>query len=131
MKILFTKLGFSPRKAIFNDSIAEEMKEPLHVVGLEPKWQNLNQKFYNDNKLVHKLVEGKYHINFKVTGFDRDPLTSLIVEAKKQIYVDKKEANNIFNKTSENYNRYSYSLLKSDEFINTLEGKEIKFSTDE
>jgi len=131
IKILFTKLGFSPRKAIFNDSIAEVMKEPLHVVGLEPKWQNLNQKFYNDNKLVHKLVEGKYHINFKVTGFDRDPLTSLIVEAKKQIYVDKKEANSIFNKTSENYNRYSYSLLKSDEFINALESKEIKFSTDE
>ena len=127
MKILFTKLGFSPRKAIFNDSIVEEMKEPLHVIGLEAKWQNLNQKFYNDNNLTHKLVDGKYHINFKVTGFDRDPLTSLIVEAKKTSHIPKEEADIIFNKTDKNYNKYSFSLLRSDDFVNILEKKDIKF----
>jgi hypothetical protein len=129
MKILFTKLGFSPRKAIFNDSIVEEMQEPLHVIGLEAKWQNLNQKFYNDNNLIHKLVDGKYHINFKVTGFDRDPLTSLIVEAKKTSHIPKEEADNIFNKTDKNYNKYSFSLLRSDDFVNILEKKDIKFSS--
>lgn len=129
MKILFTKLGFSPRKAEFNDSIVEEMQEPLHVIGLDPKWQNLNQKFYNENNLIHKLVDGKYHINFKVTGFDRDPLTSLIVEAKKTSHIPKEEADIIFNKTDKNYNKYCFSLLRSDDFINILEKKDIKFSS--
>ena len=35
------------------------------------------------NKLVHRYRNGKYEINFKFTGFDKDPLTSLIIEAKK------------------------------------------------
>jgi hypothetical protein len=129
MKILFTKLGFSPRKAEFNDSIVAEMQEPLHVIGLDPKWQNLNQKFYNENNLIHKLVDGKYQINFKVTGFDRDPLTSLIVEAKKTSHIPKEEADIIFNKTDKNYNKYCFSLLRSDDFINILEKKDIKFSS--
>jgi len=40
----------------------------------------MNPEFYRRNNLRHELVDGTYHINFKVTGFDRDPLTSLIVE---------------------------------------------------
>ena len=43
------------------------------------------QEFYKKNNLVHQYKNGKYEINFKVTGFDRDPLTSLIIESKKII----------------------------------------------
>ena len=58
----------------------------MHVIGLERKWQNFNKNFYEKNNLTHYYddKEGKYNINFKVTGFDRDPITSLILEAKKQ-----------------------------------------------
>ena len=40
--------------------------------------------FIKKNKLVHRYRNGKYEINFKFTGFDKDPLTSLIIEAKKE-----------------------------------------------
>ena len=40
------------------------MREPLHVEGMKPKWSDLNQKFYKKNRLVHKLVNGRYKINF-------------------------------------------------------------------
>ena len=60
------------------------------------------------------MIDGIYHINFKITGFDRDPLTSLIIECQKNLYVDKDEAHSIFNKSSKNYNRYAFSLLKDE-----------------
>ena len=93
----------------------------MHVKGFDPILQNFNQKFYADNNLIHRLVDGKYEINFSVTGFDRDPLTSLIVEGKKVSFINKEKANQIFNFSSKNYNRYSYSLLRDDAFKNRLD----------
>ena len=127
MSTIWQKLGFECRNAEFNDSEIEELRTPLHVVGLEPVWQNFNKKFYKENNLVHQLVDGKYEINFKVTGFDRDPLTSLIVEGKKSEYIDKNVANEIFNFSSENYNRYSYSLLRDDSFKDRLDEMGISY----
>jgi len=103
------------------------MREPLHVLGLEARWQNFNQDFYAKNGLIHRLVDGKYEINFRVTGFDRDPLTSLIIEAKKVKYIDKVSADLMFNKTNENYNRYSWSLLRSPEFVSRLGSLSISY----
>jgi SAM-dependent methyltransferase len=121
LEIMLTKLGYKPRPAEFCSSEIKEMEEPLHVLGLEPKWQNFNQKFYEDNNLTHKLVNGKYEINFSVTGFDRDPLTSLIIEAKKDYFVDKLTANQVFNQSTKNYNRYAWSLLSNAEFSERIE----------
>lgn len=127
LEIIMKKLGFMPRKAVFNDSEILEMRTPLHVMGLEPIWQNFNQDFYAKNGLVHKLVDGKYQINFKVTGFDRDPLTSLIIEAKKAEHVDKDAAHSFFNVSPNNYNRYSWSLLRSPDFVEKLDSMNVDY----
>ncbi len=127
LDIMMTKLGFLPRKALFSDSLLEEVRTPMHVTGMSPTWQNLNQEFYNKNNLVHKLIDGKYEINFTVSGFDRDPLTSLIVEAKKNSFVDKKTANSLFNETQDNYNRYGRSLLRNPEITSTFDSWNIKY----
>lgn len=129
LDIMLRRLGYSSRKAIFNDSEVPEITEPLHVVGLEAKWQNFNQEFYLKNGLIHRLIDGKYEINFKVTGFDRDPLTSLIIEAKKETHVDKEMADKAFNQSMENYNRYSLSLLRSPEFVSKLDSLNIAYPT--
>lgn len=129
LEIMLKRLGYLPRKAKFNDSEIPEIREPLHVVGFDNTWQNFNQEFYSKNGLVHRLVDGKYEINFKVTGFDRDPLTSLIIEAKKESHVDKDAADKIFNQTTENYNRYSWSLLRSPEFVARLDSLRIDYPT--
>jgi len=126
LKIMMTQLGYSTRKAEFCDSVIDEMKVPLHVEGFAPIWQNFNQEFYKKNNLIHKLVDGKYHINFKVTGFDRDPLTSLIIEAQKKENIDKEVAHNIFNLSENNYNRYAWSLLKDEDFAAKLESLGMK-----
>lgn len=120
LSTILSRLGFFPKQSKFCESNIQELTEPLHVIGLEPIWQNFNQDFYTRNSLVHKLVDGKYEINFKVTGFDRDPYTSLIIEATKQTFVNKNDANEIFNNSLDNYNRYSQSLLSSPEFVNRL-----------
>lgn len=121
LQIMLTKLGYKSRLAEFCSSEIKEMEEPLHVMGLEPKWQNFNQKFYEDNDLIHKLVNGRYEINFSVTGFDRDPLTSLIIEAKKEYFVDKLTAHHAFNQSTKNYNKYAWSLLSNAEFSERIE----------
>lgn len=120
LKVMISKLGFKCRQASFNDSEIEELREPLHVSHLPPVWQNLNQEFYKKHNLVHRLVNGKYEINFTVRGFDRDPITSLIVEARKGFHVDKAEANMMFNETLSNYNRYGRSLLQYPEVTTRL-----------
>ena len=118
---IFSQLGFKNRKALFNDSEIEEMRIPMHVSHLDKKWRNLNKNFYKKNNLIHRLVDGKYEINFTVSGFDRDPLTSLIIESKKVANTSKEKANEIFNKSQKNYNRYSRSLLNDSEFTNKLD----------
>lgn len=121
LQVIFERLGFCPRQVGFCQSEVPEMREPLHVLGLENKWQTFNQQFYAENKLIHRLIDGKYEINFKVTGFDRDPHTSLIIEARKIKYINKYAADVMFNKAPENYNRYSWSLLCDPEFRSRLD----------
>lgn len=128
LAIIMDKLGFLPRQAGFCESEVPEMTEPLHVLGLESKWQNMNQQFYAKNNLVHRLVDGKYEINFQITGFDRDPLTSLIIEAKKIKYIDKISANQIFNQSNDNYNKYSWSLMRDENFVKRLDKLNIQQS---
>jgi predicted SAM-dependent methyltransferase len=125
---LLDHVGYSPKQAKFGESDIEELREPLHVIGQEPIWQNLNQDFYSKNGLIHKMTNGKYEINFKTTGFDRNPLTSLVIEATKESFVNKETANEIFNNSLLNYNRYSLSLLTSQEFTTRLDKLKIPYS---
>ena len=113
-KTLFGKTGFSDvQKANFCYSKVRDYLEPLHVEGMDPIWRDLNQEFYKKNGLTHyyDVESGKYEINFNVTGFDRDPLTSLIIEAQKTRNVDKRNYLGL-NESPLNYNRYAWSLLK-------------------
>lgn len=111
MSKILKKLGFRVTKSSFCKSKLKELRIPLHVKGLEPIYQNFNKSFYKKNKLIHKQVKGGYKTNFKLTGFDKDPVQTLFIEAKKVRYVNKTKANKIFNYSKLNYNRYSKSIL--------------------
>ena len=126
LSIILKKLGFKVKKSKFLDSSIKELREPLHVVGMKPKWQDLNEKFYKKNNLIHKLVKNKYKTNFKLTGFDKAPIQSLFIEAKKVKYVNKQKANKIFNNSKKNYNRYGFSLLSDKNFLRKLKLLKIK-----
>jgi hypothetical protein len=118
LKIILENCGFNKINHVgFTESKFPEYTEPLHVKGLDSGWHNFNQEFYKKNNLIHHYdeKEGKYNINFKVTGFDRDPLTSLIIEAHKDRSISKEEFENM-NSNKKNYNRYGQSLLKDDSF---------------
>lgn len=118
IEIILKRCGFYKiAKKEFCNSEFPDYKEPLHVRGFDPIWQDLNQEFYKKNNLIHYYGEitGKYNINFKITGFDRDPLTSLIVECRKSYDIDKKEYKSL-NESNKNYNRYGQSLLKDKQF---------------
>lgn len=126
LQTMLEKLGFmNSVESGFCDSSVEEMREPLHVTTLQPVWENMNPEFYRRNNLRHELIDGTYYINFKVTGFDRDPLTSLIVECVRRQSIGKGEAHRLFNLSPENYNRYAYSLLKDDNVVSKLESRGI------
>jgi hypothetical protein len=119
LKTLLSMAGFYHiEQKNFCESCLEDYCEPLHVEGFPSVWENLNQDFYNKNDLVHYYDEdeGRYKINFTVTGFDRDPLTSLIIEAKKEKTIDKKTYKSL-NNSKLNYNKYAWSLLKDDVFL--------------
>jgi hypothetical protein len=126
LSTILQNIGFETRKAEFNDSVIAEMQTPLHVIGLQDHWQDLNQDFYSQNNLVHSLVDGKYEINFKVTGFDRDPLTSLIVEASKVSMASAEHANSLYNESKLNYNKYAWSLLRDPAFKSKLESLNVE-----
>ena len=118
LEILLKRCGFceiTQKKFCVSDF--SDYKEPLHVSGFDPIWHDLNQEFYKKNNLIHFYDEitGKYNINFKVTGFDRDPFTSLIVECRKSYDVDKNEFGSL-NDSNKNYNRYGKSLLEDKQF---------------
>ena len=121
LAIMLSRIGFICARSQFNESCVEDLREPMHVVGQPPVWETLNQKYYQKHGLVHKLVDGKYQINFTLTGFDRDPLTSLIIEAEKKVNVTKQAAHDFFNLSAVNYNRYAFSLLKDEVFRNRLD----------
>ena len=103
------------------------MREPLHIKGLDPIWKNLNNELYSKHGFVHKQVGDGYEINFTLTGFDRDPLTSIIVEAKKDINVTPEKANEIFNLSVDNYNKYGKSLLHNKEITEKLTNMNINY----
>ena len=127
MKILLKKCGFkSIMKKKFCDSKVKDFKIPCHIYGKSPKYHNLNNKFYAKNKLVHEYKNGKYKINFKFTGFDKDPVTSLIIEAKKDKFNKISKKNNI-NISKKNYNNYAFSLLSNKIVKNSLIKKKINF----
>lgn len=118
LEILLRHCGFNKiEQKEFCDSEFPDYREPLHVVNLKPTWQNLNQEFYNKNNLVHIYdgKTGKYNINFKLTGFDRDPLISLIIECKKAYNIDPQKHKNS-NESKQNYNKYGQSLMKDKRF---------------
>tara|TARA_B100001093_G_scaffold197419_1_gene189803 strand:+ start:470 stop:1342 length:873 start_codon:yes stop_codon:yes gene_type:complete len=127
LEILLNNSGFNEiSQKKFGESVVNELTVPLHVQGLKPIWNNLNQKFYKENNLIHHYNEksGKYEINFNLTGFDRDPLTSLIVECRKQS-ADNKSGEITHSKN--NYNRYGLSLLKDKEVKNKLDKMNINY----
>ena len=115
--IIRTNWVYSVKQKEFYESEIDDYREPLHVEGMDPVWQNFNQNFYKKNNLIHYYDsdKGKYVINFKVTGFDRDPLTSLIIEAKKKKNINL-ESYKSLNNSPLNYNKYAWSLLKDKEF---------------
>jgi len=122
LKILLENAGFGNiEQMAFCESTLNELKEPFHVVGLEPVWQNMNKKFYDKHKLKHIYSQGNYTINFAVTGFDRDPITSLIVEARKEKDIKKEEYDDFNGENCKNYNRYGFSLLEDNEFKKKVE----------
>mgnify|MGYP000212030268 FL=1 len=84
---------------------------------MESKWQDLNKKFFDKHGLINQYNPEKkmYETNFVLTGFDRDPSTSLIVEAKKE-----KDIDSIQIKDVRNHN-YSQSILDNEKFKKTCE----------
>ena len=113
LKALLEKYGFYQiKQKKMGESEFPDYEEPLHVKGMEPKWQDLNKKFFDKHKLINQYNPDKkiYETNFVLTGFDRDPSTSLIVEAKKE-----KDVDSIQIKDVRNYN-YSQSILDDKKF---------------
>ena len=113
LKILLKRYGFdSITEKNFCESDYDEFREPLHIEGMKSKWENLNQKFYKKHNLINKYnsKKHKYETNFVMTGFDRNPIMSLIVEAKKTRDVKKLNIKDV-----DNY-IYSRSLLDNAEF---------------
>jgi len=118
LETLLKRCGFYEiKQKEFCESEYPDYNEPLHVSGFDPIWHNLNKDFYEKNNLIHYYddISGKYNINFKLTGFDRDPLTSLIVECRKGYDINKDEYKSL-NESTTNYNRYGKSLLKDKKF---------------
>jgi len=123
LRTMLVELGYeSCTQPGFCESEIEELREPLHVDSLPPVWQNFNQELYAKHNLQHEYVDGTYRIDFTVTGFDRDPITSLIVECTKRSHVSRREAHQTFNDSRKNYNRYAYSLL-ADEGVSATLGR--------
>lgn len=122
LKILLENAGFKEIKQKgFCQSSVDELREPLHVIGMDSVWQNMNKEFYRKNNLKHIYHQGNYTINFKVTGFDRNPITSLIIEANKEKDIKKDEYNDFNKEDCKNYNHYGFSLLGNDVFRKKME----------
>ena len=115
LKIILQKTGFYKiAKKNFCESSIKDFNEPLHVFGKPAKYYNLNNEYYKKNNLIHKYSKGGYKVNFKITGFDKLPHTSLIIEAKKKKHIKITKKNNFNN--MDNYNLYGYSLLEDSKF---------------
>ena len=118
LRILLERTGFYLiEQKGFCVSDLKDYETPMHVVGKKPEWHDLNQEYYRKNDLVHYYdeKEKRYKINFNITGFDRDPLTSLIIEARKKQTIQKDKYASL-NNSDLNYNKYAWSLLGDHEF---------------
>lgn len=112
LKTLLERYGFKAEQKKFCESNIQDFSEPLHIEGMDPVWVDLNQEFFQKHNLIHHYneKEKKYETNFAITGFDRDPISSLIVEAKKT-----RDVNQVNILDKRNYN-YSQSLLDDENF---------------
>ena len=118
LKILLEKYGFYKiEEKNFCESEIDEFNEPLHVEGMEPIWKNLNQKFYKENNLInfYNKETQSYETNFTLTGFDRSPVMSLIIEARKE-----KDVSDVDIKDDYNF-EYSQSPLNDEKFRSKVE----------
>ena len=92
-------------------NICKNNKIPITIIN-----GRLSNKTLQTNKLIknliHKYEKGTYKVNFKITGFDKFPHISLIIEAKKKINFNLTKKNNI-NYSKLNYNRYGVSLMEN------------------
>lgn len=117
LQLILSRNGFVDiQHREFCQSNLNDFEEPLHVEGLPPVWENMSKEFYKKYNLTHYYDEKdkQYHIDFTVTGFDRDPLTSLIIECKKgESMADEGE--------HWNYDRYGQSLLGDELFAKRYE----------
>jgi hypothetical protein len=84
---------------------------------MRPEWQDFKKEFYKNNGLVHHYDTNlnRYVINFKITGFDKDPLISLIIDANKKETVNQDEYYGL-NDSDKDYNKYAWSLLNDEIF---------------
>ena len=118
VKILLERYGFYDiKQKKFCESELKDYEEPLHVEGMESKWQDLNKQFFQSHGLINQYNPQKktYETNFILTGFDRDPITSLIVEAKKEKDIDSLQIQDL-----RNYD-YSRSILDDEIFQSKYE----------
>jgi predicted SAM-dependent methyltransferase len=113
MELILKNYGFTNiRKVGFCESKYSDFKEPLHVRGLESKWQSFNKEFYQKNNLTHKYENGSYVIDFENTGFDKNPNMSLIIEAEKGEDFSLSKENDFNDEDASNYNSYALSMLE-------------------
>lgn len=112
LKTLLERYGFKAEQKKFCESNIQDFSEPLHIEGMDSVWVDLNQEFFQKHNLIHHYneKEKKYETNFAITGFDRDPIASLIVEAKKI-----RDVNQVNILDKRNYH-YSQSLLDDENF---------------
>jgi len=121
IKIMLTNCGFSEIKQMkFCKSTLPELENPLVVNNINTKWENLNPKFLKKNNLknYYDYKRKKNVNNFKLTGFDRDPTYSLIIEAKKKINITRKKLT--FTYSSNNNNLYGQTIISDKKIAKKL-----------
>ncbi len=128
MKTLLEIAGFTNiTESQFCSSAIDDFREPMHVAHLPPIWEPFTDEFFTKNNLIHEYKDGRYEINFNITGFDKNPITSLIIEATKNKTVVISDENNINGDAFINYNKYGQSVLYDESIATKL--KEMKIST--
>lgn len=121
LKIMLSNCGFNEIKQMkFCKSALPELEKPLVVQNVNIKWENLNPKFLKKNNLknYYDYKKKKYVNNFKLTGFDRDPTYSLIIEAKKKINITRKKLT--FTYSSKNNNLYGQTIISDKKIAKKL-----------
>jgi SAM-dependent methyltransferase len=100
LEIFLSKHGFvNIVRSEFCNSAILELREPLHIEDLEPVWHVLSEEFVNKHK------KGMH-----TTGFDRDPLHSLFVEATKGTNIDYANYIDANARNAGNYNWYGLGM---------------------